>query len=262
MLTRTTALAAALTIATFGFASVPAQAQPQYFGVQSTSQTLGYVGTYTNDSQWQPGSVFASSLSDPAGATLSGTNGSGYADVGAGSEAQIAELHAWASGHAHVISKQFSSAAPYGFAYSYFYDRVTVKSNVLPVGTPVTIVFGNDVTINRWDRVNLYDGYIDMTLQIGLGTARSRWSSSYLYGDTTAVAPQVQIKTTVGSTLSVDAKLRVMAKVFYYDPAVASSADNYADATARLVIREIPEGVTLQAASGTVYPIVPAVPAN
>jgi hypothetical protein len=39
---------------------------------------------------------------------------------------------------------------------------------------------------------------------------------------------------------------------------MASSADNYADATARLVIREIPEGVTLQAASGTVYPIVPA----
>lgn len=258
MLTRTTILASALTIATFGFANAPVQAQTNTFGVQSTSQTLGYIGTYTDDSKAQPGSVFASTLSDPAGATLSGTYSSGYADVGAGSEAQIADLHAWASGHAHVISGQFSSAAPYGFAYAYFYDRLTVKSNVLPVGTPVTIVFGNDVTVNRWDRVNLYDGYIDMTLQIGIGTARSRWTSSYLYGDTTAVAPLLQIKTTVGSTVSVDAKLRVQAKVFYYDPKVASSGDNYADATARLVIREIPEGVTLQAASGTVYPIVPA----
>jgi hypothetical protein len=257
MLTRTTALAAALAIATFGFATAPAQAQSQYFGVQSTSQTLGYVGTYTDDSKWQPGSVFASSLSDPAGATLSGPNSSGYADVGAGSQAQTAELRAWASGHAHSITNYFSSAAPYGFAYAYFYDRVTVKSSVLPVGAPVTIVFGNDVTINRWDRVNLYDGYIDMTLQIGIGTARSRWTSSYLYGDTTSVVPQIQIKTTVGSTLSVDAKLRVQAKVFYYDKS-ATSGDNYADATARLVIREIPDGVTLQAASGTVYPVVPA----
>jgi hypothetical protein len=157
-----------------------------------------------------------------------------------------------------VISGQLSSAAPYGFAYAYFYDRLTVKSSVLPVGTPVTIVFGNDVTVNRWDRAKLYDGSIDMTLQIGIGTARSRWTSSYLYGDTTAVAPLLQIKTTVGSTVSVDAKLRVLAKVFYYDPKVAASGDNYADATARLVIREIPEGVTLQAASGIAYPIVPA----
>jgi hypothetical protein len=258
MLTRTTLLAAALTIGTFGFTTSPAQAQTNYFGVQSTSQTLGYVGTYTDDSKAQPGSLFAATLSDPAGATLSGTYSSGYADVGAGSEAQMGELHGWASGHAHVISGQFSGAAPYGYAYAYFYDRLTVKSNTLPNGTPVTIVFGNDVTVNRWDRVNLYDGYIDMTLQIGVGTARSRWTSSYLYGDTTSVAPLLQIKTTVGSTMSVDAKLRVQAKVFYYDPKVAASGDNNADATARLVIREIPEGVTLQSASGVVYPIVPA----
>lgn len=46
-----------------------------------------------------------------------------------------------------------------------------------------------------------------------------------------------------------------MAKVFFR---LSYTGDNYADATARLVIREIPEGVTLQADSGTVYPIVPA----
>jgi hypothetical protein len=258
MSTRTTILAAALTITALGFATAPVQAQTNYFGVQSTSQTLGYIGTYSQDSGWQPGSAYATTQSDPAGATLSGSSSSGYADVGAGSDAQIAELHAWASGHAHVISGQFSGSAPYGYAYAYFTDRLTVRSSVLPNGTPVTIVFGNDVTVNRWDRANLYDGYIDMTLQIGIGTARSRWTSSYLYGDTTAVAPLLQIKTTVGSTVSVDAKLRVQAKVFYYDPKVASSGDNQADATARLVIREIPEGVTLQAASGTVYPVVPA----
>jgi hypothetical protein len=97
-----------------------------------------------------------------------------------------------------VISGQFSGAAPYGYTYAYFYDRLTVKSSVLANGTPVPLLFGNDVTVNRWDRAGLYDGYVDITLQIGVGTARSRWTASYLYGDTTAVAPLLQIKTTMG----------------------------------------------------------------
>ena len=255
MLTRSSVLAAALIIATF--ATVPASAQTYYHGVHSTSQTLGYIGTYTDDSQLQPGGLFAETLSDPPGATMSAPGyATLYADVAAGSEAQQAELHAQASGHAHVVSgANISGAAPYGFAYARFYDRLTVTSNVLPNGTPVTIIFGNDVETHRWDRTGAYDGYIDMTLQIAAGTARSRWSSHYLYGDTTAVAPQLVINTTVGSRLSVDARLRVMAKVFYK---LGVSSDNHADATARLVIRQITEGVILQADSGIVYPVVPA----
>lgn len=250
---------AAATIATFTTFAAPASAQTYYFGVHSTSQTLGYPGTFTDDSQLQAGGLSADTLSDPQGATMSSPGyATVYADVAAGSEARQAELRAQASGHAHVVSGtnvNGSTSSPYGFAYSRFYDRLTVKSDVLPVGTPVTIVFGNDVEIHRWDRIGAYDGYIDMTLQIAAGTARSRWSSHYLYGDTTAVAPTLVINTKVGTQLSVDARLRVMAKVFYK---LKANGDNYADATARLVIREIPEGVTLQADSGTVYPIVPA----
>ena len=254
---RNTVLAAAVTLTTFGFATTPAAAQTYYYGVHSTSQTLGYTGTFTDDSQLQQGGLFADTLSDPQGATMSAPGyATLYADVAAGSEARQAELRAQASGHAHVVSgTNVNGSAPYGFAYARFYDRLTVKSDVLPNGTPVKIVFGNDVEINRWDRTGVYDGYIDMTLQIAAGTARSRWSSHYLYGDTTAVAPQLVINTTVGTRLSVDARLRVMAKVFYK---LGTSGDNYADATARLVIHEIPEGVTLQADSGIVYPIVPA----
>ena len=250
------AAAAAVTIATF--AAVPATAQtPQYFGVHSTSQTLGYVGTYTDDSQMQPGGLFADTLSDPQGVTMSAPGyATLYADVAAGSEAQQAELHARATGHAHVVSgTNITGAAPYGFAHARFYDRLTVTSDVLPKGAPVRIVFGNDVEIHRWDRDGAYDGYIDMTLQIAAGTARSRWSSHYMYGDRTAVAPQLVINTTVGSRLSVDARLRVMAKAFY---ALSTHGDIDADATARLYIQEIPEGVTLEADSGVVYPIVPA----
>lgn len=256
MLNRNFVLATATTL-TFASFAAPAVAQTPYFGVHSTSQTLGYTGTFTDDSQLQPGGLSADTLSDPAGATLSAPGyATLYGDVAAGSEARQAELRAQASGHTHVVSgTNVYGGSPYGFAYSRFYDRLTVTSDVLPKGTPVTIVFGNDVEIHRWDRFGAYDGYIDMTLQIANGTARSRWSSHYLYGDTTAVAPELVIKTTVGAQLSVDARLRVMAKVFFR---LNYTGDNYADATARLVIREIPEGVTLQADSGTVYPIVPA----
>ena len=254
---RNTALAAALTLTTLGFATAPAQAQT-YHGVQSTSQTLGYTGTYTEDSGWQAGGTFADTFSDPPAATMSAPGyATLYADVAASSEAQQGELHATASSQAQVVSGTNipNAAEPYGYAYAYFVDRLTVKSNVLPAGTPVTIVFGNDVQVHQWTRTGTYSGYIDMTLQIAAGTARSRWSTSYIYGDTSAVAPQLVINTTVGSRLSVDAKLRVMAKTAYK---LTASGDHSADVTARLVINQIPEGVTLQADSGTIYPVVTA----
>jgi hypothetical protein len=257
MSTRNTVLAAALTLTTLGFATAPAQAQIYYYGVQSTSQTLGYAGTGTDDSGWLPGGTFAGTLSDPQGATMSSTGyATIYADVAASSEVQQGEAHARASSHAHVVSGTNvpPAAEPYGYAYAFFRDRLTVKSSVLPAGTPVTIVFGNDVDINQWVRTGTYTGYVEMNLQIGAGTARSRWSTSYIYGDTEAVTPQLVIKTTVGSKLSVDAKLRVSAKTAYK---LSSSGDHQIDATARLVINEITEGVTLEADSGTVYPIVP-----
>ena len=258
MSTRNTVLAAALTLTTLGFATAPAQAQIYYYGVQSTSQTLGYTGTGTDDSGWLPGGTFADTFSDPQGATMSAPGyATLHADVAASSEAQQAELHARASSQASVVSGTNVPPAgePYGYAYAFFRDRLTVKSDVLPAGTPVTIVFGNDVEINQWVRTGTYTGYVDMTLQIATGTAHSRWSTSYIYGDSTAVAPQLVIKTTVGSKLSVDAKLRVQAKTSYK---LNLSGDHQVDATARLVINEISEGVTLQADSGAVYPIGPA----
>lgn len=255
MSTRSTVLAA-MTLALF--ASAPSTGQTYYsYGVHSTSQTLGYTGTYTDDSKAQPGGTYAATVSDPAGATLSAPGyATLYADVAASSETRQAELNAQASGHAHVVSgTNISGAAPYGYAYARFYDRLTVKSNDLSNGTPVTIVFGNEVEIRRWERSGGYDSYIDMTLQIAAGTARSRWSSHSMYGETAAVAPQLVINTTVGSYLSVNAQLRIMAKVFYERTA---QSDVQADAKARLVVREIPAGVTLEADSGTVYPFVPA----
>jgi hypothetical protein len=257
MSNRTATVIAALSISCFAFAGA-AHAQTGYFGVEATAQTLGYAGTFTDNSGLLP--LFADALSDPAGVTLSSpTYGSAYADVGAAAQAEPALLHTWASAHTHpVIGNSFSSSAPYGYGYAHFYDRLTVKSDTLPAGTPVTIVFGNVVDRATWSYTGYYDGYIDMRLQIGVATAMSRWTASYLYGNTAVDTPLVTVTTKVGSQLSVDAKLRVQAKAMYYDPSHLFTTDINADATASLVVREIPTGVTLVSQSGVTYPVVPA----
>jgi len=250
---RTTALTAIL-----AFSGFAASAQAQYFGVEVSAQTMGYTGGST-DSAYLPNATFVDAVSDPAGVTLTSPYyGSVFADVGAASEARPGELHAQATAHVNSIDARngFSGSAPYGYGYAHSFDRLTVKSDTLAKGAPVTIVFGNDVDVATWTRTGAYDGYIDMTLQIGAASARSRWTASYLYGATAADTPQVRVQTTVGSQLSVDGKLRVQAKVFY-DRTAGFNGDIQADATARVVVREITDGVTLQSESGIAYPVVP-----
>jgi len=259
MSTRKAALIAALTVSCFGFAAA-SPARAQYFGVDTSAQTLGYIGTYSDNSGWLVNHTSASSLSDPAGATLSATGyGTAFADVGAGSHAEQGLLHAWASGHTNRVSggNSFPGAAPYGYGYAHFTDRLTVTSSTLSAGTKVMIVFGNVVDRTTWTYSGLYDGYIDMRVQIGVATAMSRWTANYLYGDTAVDAPLLTVNTTVGSTFSVDGKLGVQAKAMYYDPSHLVASDINAEATASLVVRQIPDGVTLVSASGIVYPVVP-----
>lgn len=258
MQTRTAILTAFLAVA--GFGSIAATADAQYFGVDASAQTLGYTGCYSDNSGALTNAIFADALSDPAGVTLSAPSyGSAYADVAASAQAEPAQLHAWAIGHTHSITaRTFSGSPPYGFGYAHFFDRLTVQSATLPVGTPVTIVFGNVVERNVWTYTGVYDGYIDMTLQIGNGSAHSRWSAHYLYGTTAVDAPEIVIQTKVGAKLSVDGKLRAQAKAFYWDNTVGFGGDIQADVTASVVVRSLPDGVSLVSDSGIAYPIVPA----
>jgi hypothetical protein len=255
MFIRTAALTTLLALTGFG---VAASAQAQYYGVETEAQTLGYPGCFT-DTTYLPSSTFVSSISDPAGATLTSQYyGSMYDDVGASAEAQQPVLHAQAIAHSESINARsgFSGSAPYGYGYAHSFDRVTVKSASLPKGTPVTLVFGNQVDLNAWTYSGLYDGYVDMSLQIGVGTAHSRWTASYLYGVTASQATQITVQTTVGAQFSIDGKLRAQAKVFYVD-GKTFGGDIQADATARIVVLDIPAGVTLESFSGATYPVVP-----
>jgi hypothetical protein len=255
MLTRTLALTTLLALSSLGAAS----AQAIYFGVETDAETLGYPGCY-NSTTYLPNATYVSSVADPAAGTVSSPYyGAMLDDVGASAEAQQPVLHAQAAAHAESINATpgFSGTAPYGYGYAHSFDRVTVKSDSLPKGTPVTIVFGNQVDLNTWTYTGLYDGYVDMSLQIGVGTAHSRWTASYLYGLTASEAPRITVQTTVGAQFSIDGKLRAQAKVFYVDGR-RFGGDIQADATARIVVLDIPSGVTLESVSGALYPLVPA----
>ena len=254
MFSRTLTLTTLLALSGLGLA---ASVQAQYYGVETDAETLGYPGCY-NSTTYLPNGTYVSSVADPAGATLTSPYyGSMFDDVGASAEAQQPVLHAQAISHTNSINATsgFSGSAPYGYGYAHSFDRVTVTSNSLPKGTPVTIVFGNQVDLNTWTYSGLYDGYIDMSLQIGVGTAHSRWSASYLYGVTASEAPRLTIQTTVGAQFSIDGKLRAQAKTFYVDGRTFGG-DIQADATARIVVLDIPAGVTLESVSGATYPVV------
>jgi hypothetical protein len=247
----------ATTLAVTSFAARPAQALS--FSVQATAQTLGYPGCFTDDSGWLPGTLSASALSDPAGYTFVNPqySSSAYGDVGSGSHAEPGTLHAWATGHVNQVSGQsFSGGAPYGYAYAYFTDGLTVQSTTLAAGTRVILVFGNVVDFLHWDFSGLYDGYVDMQLQVGNAASSSHWSTNYSWGATTVYTPTLTVTTTVGSRLSVDAKLRAQAKAMFYNK--PTTTDITADATATLVLRQVPTGVNLVSDSGVVYPVVPA----
>jgi hypothetical protein len=247
-----------LALSGFGLA---ASAQAQMFGVETTAQTMGYTGGSGTDSRYLPSATYTSALYDPAAATISSPYyGSALADVGAFAEAQPATLHAKVSAHTESINATsgFYSAPPYAYGYAHSFDHLTVTSDTLAKGAPVTIVFDTDFDFTEWKYTGLCDTYVDMQLQIGSGSAHWRWTSSYLYGKTTSTGGQIRIQTTVGSQLGIDGKLGVQGKVFYYDYSFGFGGDVKGDITARIVVRDITAGVTLQTSSGAVYPFVPA----
>lgn len=255
MYLRTATLIAGLTTAMLAFTGA-ANAQTAYFGVESMSQTLGYPGTYTENTGLLAGQTFADTLSDPAGVVVNDQNhNSAFADVGAGSEAASDRLHVWASSLTYLTSgTSFNGYSPYGFAYAHSYDKLTVMSDTLPKGTPVTLVFDNSVDLTKWTCTGLCNGYVQLNIQIAASAANSRWSYWYAAAPTATHQPQITVQTTVGSRVSVDAKLRAHSSTYYFLSGYGSGGHLESDATATLTLNPISTaGVWLQGDSGVEY---------
>jgi hypothetical protein len=255
MYLRTATLIAGLTTACMAFTGA-ANAQTAYFGVESMSQTLGYPGTYTENTGMLTGQTFADTLSDPAGVVLSQPNvGSAFADVGAGSEAVSDHLHVWAKSLTYLESgRSYDGYPPYGYAYAHSYDKLTVMSDTLPKGTPVTLVFDNSVDLAKWTCKGLCNGYVQLNVQIAASAANSRWSYWYGSAPTTTHQPQITVKTTVGSRFSFDAKLRAHSSTYYFLSGYGFGGNLESDATATLALNPTTTAdVWVKADSGIEY---------
>jgi hypothetical protein len=252
---KTATLIAGLTTAWIAVTGA-ANAQTLYFGVESMSQTLGYPGTYTENTGLLAYQTFADTSSDPASVILNDQNrNSAFADVGAGSEAASDRLHVWASSLTYLVnSNSFSGNPPYGYAYAHSYDRLTVMSDTLPKGTPVTLVFDNSVDLTKWTCTGLCNGYVQLNVQIASSAANSRWSYWYASAPTATHQPQITVQTTVGSRLTVDAKLRTHTSTYYFLGGYGSGGQLESDATATLALNPTSTAdVWLQGDSGVEY---------
>jgi hypothetical protein len=255
MYLRTATLIAGLTTACIAFTGT-ANAQTAYFGVEASAETLGYSGCYRDSPGFLSGQTFLDAASDPAGVVLTQANvGSAFADVGAASEAASDHLHVSASSLTYLVSgRSYDGYKPYGFGYAHSWDKLTVMSDTLPKGAPVTLVFDNSVDLAQWSCTGLCSGYVQLNIQIAASAANSRWDFWYGAAPTMTHQPQITVKTTVGSRFSVDSKLRAYSSTFYFISGYGFGGNMESNATATLSLNPASTAeVWLQGDSGVEY---------
>ncbi len=211
MFTRKITLAAAFAL-TIG----SAHAQTPTFGVQATAATSGYSGTYTDNPGPVSGGQSTSAASDPAGLQYNNGYGLVYGDAAANATAYTHYLYGSAYALADRISATaFPNTSPTGNTESYWWDYITVRSNTLPNGTVVELVFRNALTTN-WTASGVYKGNVWSELRVGAYSASTQSKMDSTWGTTEVPGPELRIKLTVGSRYSLSSKLRVYGRAFYF----------------------------------------------
>lgn len=253
MSSKTFASIAALAFTLASSASAPAAAQAAHFWVSATAATNGYTGT---------GNVFTGALgnqtlayaeSDPAGRQF-GQNASQqlYADVGARSTATPGGLHAQSSSQAVRINAGSFPSSPTASTEGRYADALTVTSETLANGTPVTLTFRVALDV-AWQGTGLYDGYVSSNTQIGAVTASTRWDVAYDRAAAPVQSPQIQVRTSIGARLQLSGKLNTFARGSYFVPGPAYNGTLDLDARSTLRLESASGEVTLVADSGADY---------
>jgi hypothetical protein len=208
----TFAAAFALSLLTIG----TAHAQTSTFGVQATAATSGYSGTYTDNPGAIPGGQAASATSDPAGLQYDNGYGLVYGDAAANATAYTHYLYGSAYALAdRITATAFGNASPTANTESRWWDYITVRSNSLPNGTVVEVVFRNALTTN-YTASGVYKGNVYSELQVGGYSASTTSRMDSIWGTTEVPGPEIRVKLTVGNRYSLSSKLRVFGRAFYF----------------------------------------------
>jgi hypothetical protein len=128
-------------------------------------------------------------------------------------------------------------------------DRVKVVSATLPVGAPVILTFANTMTIDR-EYAGLFDGKASCLFQAGGASTTASWSAAHNKAETSTSAPLLVIKTTVGATLSLNARLDTFARGWFFVPGPRYDGQLELDATCDQSLVSATGDVSLLADSG------------
>lgn len=204
--------ALALSLLTIG----TAHAQTPTFGVDALASTSGYPGTYSDDPAALAGGQSISATADPAGVQFNNGYGLVYGDAAANATAQIHYLYGSSYAYAdRQTATAFGNASPTANTESRYWDYITVRSNTLPNGTVVELVFRSALTTN-WTASGVYSGNVYSELRVGGYSASTTSRMDSRWGTTEVPGPELRIKLTVGSRYSLSSKLRTYGRAYYF----------------------------------------------
>ncbi|HEX3128376.1 MAG TPA: hypothetical protein VH394_13685 [Thermoanaerobaculia bacterium] len=233
---------AAMTLLTIGTAN----AQTPTFGVQAIANTSGYNGTYPDNPGPVMGGKSASAASDPAGLQYNNGYGLVYGDAGAHANAYTHSLYANVDAYAdRITATAFPNSSPAGDTESRYWDYITVRSGSLPNGTVVEVVFRN-AHITNWNASGVYSGSVYSEIKVGGYSASTNSKMDSTWGTTEVPGPELRARLTVGSRYSLQSKLRLYGRAFYFTQGPIYDGVIHIDTTSNVEMDPLGQDVTLQ----------------
>lgn len=200
-----------------------AYAQTPYFGVSSNVQTLGMPGGFSNYSNGLSLDNYEYRESDPVGGNWGTAPNILYADGAARGWAQPGELRVKTDATAdHGSALAIPNSSPYGFAEVRFWDTATVVSDTLPAGTPVTLVFRNDLDIVSLSGNGNFSGSFYATHTIAGRSSSQQVSFSNRDMDFTVSLGDITVNTKVGARFTLSGRLYLSTHAAYYSSSAGS----------------------------------------
>ena len=211
-----------------------AQAQTFTYGVDVMASTSGLTGSGFDNPAAVSGGLSLSAASDPAGIQFNNGYGLVYADAASQTTASAHYLSASVYALAdRITATAFGNSSPQGNTKARWWDYVTIRSNSLPNGTPVEIIFRSLVSTNRVS-TGVYSGNVYAELRVGGYSASTTSRFDSTYGTTEVPGPEIRVKTTVGARLSLDSKLRAYGRAYYFAPGPIYDGEISIDTTAEI----------------------------
>lgn len=253
MISRHTTIIAGLTLTVLTFAA--ADAAHAAHGVQATAYANSSV-TVSSGTGWLASQTVAAAAIGPEifdnGSVVATGTSSTQVDAG------LITAHAIATSEVRD-TKSIPNNTPSAYTEAIYQDRFKVESATLPVGTPVQLVFRNDVVVAKAALSGNFDGQIYAQLSVGPANVSNTWLYRFDASAPAVGAQTITVNTKVGSLLVVDQRFRVTSRAIYRIGTLTGprfGASMELEASARLTLAGAPEGVSITAESGAAFPLV------